>query len=700
MVEKISLQYPIWFLAFCFLAGFVYTYILYKKENRFSENPAWVKRIMAVLRFLSVFFISLLLLSPIIKSLKEDKKDPIILFAEDNSASIKAGMTGESIIKLESDVKKLKEELSKKYKIETIFFGEEARLELKDKYSAKSTNLSSCINYIYENYADQNLGSIILLSDGIYNEGSNPVYENAKFSAPVFTVSLGDTSIRKDVYIKNVLHNKIAYLGDKFSIQIDLAASNASGSQTKLKIEKSSDTGSKLIQEVPVNIDGKNYFKSIDLTLDADQTGIVKYSIIASNIGGEISAVNNRKDIYIEVLDGRQNVLILANSPHPDVSALNNIITSNKNYKVKTAFSSDAKANISEFDLVILHNLPSDLSDVASEMTVAKNKGIPILFIAGTQTNQNKFNLAQDVIKIKGNNKNNEDTEPGLNSEFNQYTLSDALKNQLTRFPPLVSQFGVYETQATSSVLLYQKIKKIPTKYPLIAFNDKSGFKTGVIAGEGIWKWRINDFVDNAKYDNVNELMNKTIQLLTVKEDKRKFRVNLAKNLYKENESIIFDAQLYNDAYEMINDPDVFLTIKDQNRKEYKYNFSKTNKYYTLDAGLFPDGTYSYVSNTNYKGQQLSAEGKFSIQAIQLENYDLTARHDVMKGLSNKFKGKNYYAQNIGELAKELLNNEAIKPLIFQSTQTKSIIHYKWLFILILALLSIEWFMRRYFGSY
>ncbi|MFM2392939.1 MAG: hypothetical protein RLZZ546_921, partial [Bacteroidota bacterium] len=668
MVEKISLQYPGWFLAFCVLAGVAYSFLLYKNESRFSENPSWVKRLMALLRFFSIFFITLLLLSPIIKSLKEDKKDPIILFAEDNSASIKAGMSAESLITLENDVKKLKDDLSKKYKIETLYFGDETGLEMKDKYSAKTTNLSSCVNYIYENYADQNIGSIILFSDGIYNEGSNPTYENAKFNAPIHTVSLGDTSIRKDVYIKNVLHNKIAYLGDKFSIQVDLAASNASGSQTKVKIEKSSDNGNKLIQELPINIEGKNFFKSIDLMLDADQTGIVKYSIMASNIGGEISNVNNRKDIYIEILDGRQNVLILANAPHPDVSALNNIISSNKNYKVKTAFVADAKANVADFDLIILHNLPSDISDASAELLVAKNKGIPVLFIAGTQTNQTKFNLAQDVIKIKGNNKNNEDVEPSLNASFNQFTLSDALKSQLNKFPPLVSQFGVFEAQPTSSVLLYQKIKKIPTKYPLIAYNDKGGMKTGIIAGEGLWKWRINDFVDNAKYENVSEIINKTIQLLTVKEDKRKFRVTLAKNLFKENESIIFDAQLYNDAYEMINDPDVFLTIKDQNRKEYKYNFSKTNKYYTLDAGLFPEGSYSYVATTNYKGQQLTANGKFSIQAIQLENYDLTARHDVMKGISSKFKGKNFYPANISDLSKELLTNESIKPLIFQST--------------------------------
>jgi hypothetical protein len=56
--------------------------------------------------------------------------------------------------------------------------------------------------------------------------------------------------------------------------------------------------------------------------------------------------------------------------------------------------------------------------------------------------------------------------------------------------------------------------------------------------------------------------------------------------------------------------------------------------------------------------------------------------------------------QNIQVLQDSLLNNESIKPVIYQSNTTKSVIHYRLLFFLILAFLSSEWFLRRYFGSY
>jgi hypothetical protein len=701
VIENISFPYPWWFICFCLAAGALYAFVLYRNETRFAEGPSWLKNVMRLLRFSAVSTIAFLLIGPIIKSLREDQKDPKILFLEDNSSSITAGMSKEAIANLDKELQTSKEKLKSKYEIETLYFGEEVANETKNKFTDRSTNISNALDYAYDNYADQNIGSIVLLSDGIFTEGSNPLYNNTKFPTKINTVLLGDTSIRKDLSIRNVLHNKIAYLGDKTSIQIDLSAYNCAGAPVKVKVEKNNGGNRKVIAEIPVNIADNNYFKTVDALIDADEAGIIKYTISVTTLSGEVSQSNNVRDIFLEVLDARQNILILANAPHPDMAALNAIITENKNYKITTAFANGAaKPNIGDFNLVILHNLPSDQNDAAAELNVIKNKAIPTLFIAGTQINQVKFNAVQDVVKIKGNSRVNEDVEALLSNDFVLFTLDQKTKNQIARFPPLTSSFGTYEAVTGADIFMYQKIKKIPTKYPLIAFSDKSGVKSAVIAGEGLWKWKINDYVENKNFDNVGDILNKIIQLSTAKDDKRKFRVNLPKNLFKENENIVFDAQLYNDAYEMINDPEVFLSIKDENRKEYKFNFSKNNNFYSLDAGLLPVGSYTYTASTNYKGNALSASGKFSVQSIQLEQYNLTANHSMLRELATKYNGRAISPAQIKELTEQLLADESIKPVIYQTSQSKSILHYKSLFFLILALLALEWFLRRFYGSY
>jgi hypothetical protein len=698
VIENISLPYPWWFLFLAFAAGLLYAYLLYNKEHKFADAFGWVKPTMAVLRALAVMLICILLLGPVIKSVKEEQKDPIIVIAQDKSKSIGSDTKHQKDANeaLTSFISKI----GNKYEVSKIQFAEEVAADSTQKISGNATNIEKAVQYIYDNYADQNIGAVVMLSDGIFNEGGHPAYAPVKFNAPFYTVALGDTSIRKDLIVKNVISNRIAYLGDQFPIQVDIGASSCAGATTKLKLEKSDGIGRQLIAEQNISIPQNDFFTTVQFMVDANQTGIVRYNISLSQVAGEVSLVNNKKEIYIEVLDGRQNVLILGNAPHPDIAVINQLISDHKNYKATTALIGPDKPNLADYDVVITHNLPSDQYDLSSELTVIKNKKIPVVFIAGTQINQSRFNLIQDVLKIKGNSRTNEEAEASIAGGFDLFTLSDDLKSRVSKFPPLLNLFGNYENGATSKVLFYQKIKKIPTKYPLLTFNEQNGIKNAVLAGEGIWKWKLTEFATYQNNESCQELLNKIIQLVTVKDDKRKFKVNLPKQIFKDNENLVFDAQLYNDAYEMINDPEVFLSIKDENKKEYKYTFTKNGNYYVLDAGQIPSGNYRFHASTLYKGQSLVFDGKFSVEAIQLEAYDLTARHDVLKALSDKFNGKMYTINRLDQLAEDLLKNPSLKPSIFLTTHSKAIIHYKWLFFLILLLLSTEWFMRRYFGSY
>jgi hypothetical protein len=419
-----------------------------------------------------------------------------------------------------------------------------------------------------------------------------------------------------------------------------------------------------------------------------------------SPINGEVSKTNNYKDIFIEVLDARQKIVLLANAPHPDLSALKSLITTNKNYEVDIHFPEDRDLNISKYNLVVLHNLPSDKFPMTVEIANLNKKRTPRLFIVGAQTRLTSFNSVQENVKVVGNSSSLEDIQADVVTTFNSFTTNQDLGSKLKSFPPLIGPFGQYSSPSGSNVLLRQNIKKIPTDYPLLSFKDKDGFKTGVWVGEGIWKWRLFDYLQHNNYNVVTELINKTIQFLSTKEDKRKFRVSTSKNLYKENEQISFDGQLYNDNYEMINEPDVFLIITNQDGKEFKYTYSRSNNFYTLNIGMLPAGKYKFTASTNHGGQALQQNGSFSVQNIQLELYDLTARHDLLRGLSDRYGGELLPAGSGSIIAEKVLANLKIKPIIYQSTETKSVINYKWLFGLIIFLLSLEWFLRRYLGSY
>jgi len=655
---------------------------------------------MGLLRTLAVTGLSTLLLSPLVKTATEDIKQPIIVVAEDVSQSIVSGLSKEQQVQSQDEMTNMISKLSETYEVKTISIGDAISEGKVDSFNANITNLSNALSYIDDNYGDQNLGAIIMATDGIYNEGKNPIYTNTNITAPLYIIAQGDTSVRRDLAVKNVFVNKIAYLGDKFTLQIDIQASNAAGTASNLSVRNVTDKQNVKLHTENIRVNNNSFFTTKEIIVDANRTGVNKIRIALSPVSNEISTVNNYKDIYIEVLDARQKILILADAPHPDLSALRSIISKNKNYESEVKFVSEGNINVLEYDIVILHNLPSDDHDILAFKSTMDSRKIPRLYIIGAETKSSLLNSFQDVIRLKKNGNSTEDIQARVVDNFSSFTLSENLIRTIGKFPALVAPFGSFSDPLGANILLKQKIRDIPTENPLLAFSDKAGYKTGVLVGEGLWKWRLYNYVESQNFDIIEELINKSIQYISTKEDKRKFRASSSKNLYKENEDILFSAQLYNENYEMINEPDVFVSVRNSDNKEYKYTFSKTTNYYTLNANLLPTGKYSYEASTSYNGETLTQKGYFTIQDIQLELYDLTARHGLLKSLSNKYGGNVVLPTELKSLVDNLTGENSLKPTIYTNIKTRSVINFKWIFWSFLLMLCGEWFLRRYMGSY
>lgn len=698
-MESLSFQYPAWYLSLCVLLGLVYAFGLYYKDRTFAEQPPWLPKVLGVLRFLAATILAVLLLQPLLKSLLTDTKKPVIILAQDQSESVSTVLNGDVLETYKVAWQALKDKLSQKYEVKDYAFGSEVREGVNFEMTDKISNLSKIVTEVTDLYGDQNLGALVIATDGIYNEGSNPLYTGAKLNSPVYAIALGDTTRRKDLVLKRVFHNKIAYLGDKFSVQIDIAARNCGGSSSTLTLAKVEGANVRNLQQIPLPIDKNDFFNTREIILDADQSGVQRYRISLTQVQGEATVVNNSKEFFVDVLDARQKLLIAANSPHPDISALKQTLERNKNYQVTVAYINDLKVNAADFDFVVLHNLPSSTNDASSLLNILNTRKIPRMFIVGTQTNLGRFNQVQPLLNVQGDQRNTNDVQGILNPDFSLFTLDENLRNALPTFNPLTAPFGDFQVRGNAQVLLYQRIGRVDTKYPLLLFGEENDYKIAVLAAEGLFRWRLFDYLQHQNHDIFGELIRKNFQYAMVKADKRRFRISVAKSIFNENEPVILDAELYNESYELINEPDVSVVITNSEGKDFNYTFNKQSKSYTLNAGVFPVGNYRLKGNVSYNGQTLTADGQFSIQPIQLELYETTADHAMLRRLSEEFGGQVFYRDQLEQLGEALLARD-IKPVIYTTSRTRSVINLKWIFFLLLGMLSLEWFLRRYYGAY
>ena len=559
--------------------------------------------------------------------------------------------------------------------------------------------MSKVFEFVDETYANQNLGAIVIETDGIFNEGQNPIYQNTGFSAPVYFIAKGDTTLKKDIKINQVYHNNIAYLGDKFVVNVDLSAFNFSATSTNVTLKKIS-SAPKTIDSQIISINEKNFFTSVSFEVPADETGVIPYQIEISPRSNEFSTSNNYRKFYVDILDARQKILLLANAPHPDLAALKKSITTNKNYEVDVTTMAKNDKNLNNYDLVIFHNLPSDKHNIDSEMSVLNSRNTPSLFIAGSQVNLQAFNNIQDLVKISANTNSNNLVQVTNNDGFKLWEQSDELKDLVKYFPPLTAKFGNFETSPNTTVLLNQKIGDLETDYPLWLIKNQGGKKQAVIAAEGLWNWRLFNYLQNNRFVEFDELLGKTIQYVTLKEDKRKFRASASDNLYQSYDRVVFTAELYNDSYEKINTPDAQITVSNQAGKNYDFTFSKINDYYEFDAGTFPPGNYNFAAKTNFNGKTLNATGKFSVQDVKLELANTTADHNLLRNLVEKYGGKMFYDSDEESIYNEISSAKNLKPVVYSSVKTESALNLKWIMFLLVGLLLLEWFMRRLLGTY
>lgn len=682
MFSKIIINSPWYYFLICLLVGFAFAFILYFKNKKNVDVPKKINTTLLVLRFLSVSVITFLLLNIFLKQVKNDTQNPTILVAIDNSSSITAladslFVKNEFLKKLEA----LKKNIGENFTVKTILFGNKTLLAEQPTFTEKETDIENLISDIENNYSNQNIGALIIASDGIYNKGANPIYGIEKLGYPVYTIAMGDTNEVKDVSIQKINHNQVAYLGNNFPLEVITSAKNFSGKEILVSVNHNSQ---KIAQQT-VKINSDNFLSTTNFTINAAIAGLQRYVVNTTILEGEKNILNNSQSFIVEVIDNREKILLLANTPHPDVAAIKDAIINSTTYEVEYGLASDFKKPIKPYSLVIVHGFNTTNQNLIID---CENNNIPVWLINPTITE------GLNGVKISASLNKFNDAEPAINKNFGLFTISDELKKITKDLPPLKTFFGNYSLSNSANSLINQRIGVVETENPILLFNENNGIKNAVLIGDGLWRWKLRDFAEHTNTNLFNELISKSIQYLSVKSDKSFFRITAPK-MCNENESIELGAEVYNKSYELITEPDVVLTLTNTDKKTFNYTFSKTSNAYKLNIGLLGAGEYKYEAKVKVNNELFVKQGLIVVKEIVSETINTVANHQLLFQLANKTGGKLIYPNQLEKLQNEILNNQLIKPITYTQTTTNPLIELKWIIIILIGLLSIEWFLRK-----
>ncbi len=328
-------EYSLWYILVCILiSGALASFLYFKFPIHFDARKKTYNLLLASSRFVVLFVLTLFLLNPLIKSITKRLEKPIVIVAVDHSQSV---VTNKDSIYNKTEFVKSINDLSAKlgadYQVEKIQFGDAIKPFVDSIYfDSKQTDLSEVFTDISSRYDNLNIGAVVLASDGLYNKGTNPIYLTEKVNFPIYTIALGDTNPQKDIQVKKVKHNEIAFIGNKFPINIEIEANDCRNEKAECTLFQNG----KLLFTKPISITENNTYINIPYELQANEAGVQHFVCKVTTLKNEITYINNVKDFFVEILDGKQKILMVAASPHPDIAALKSGIEANKNYELNT----------------------------------------------------------------------------------------------------------------------------------------------------------------------------------------------------------------------------------------------------------------------------------------------------------------------------------------------------------------------------
>lgn len=696
----IDISYPTWSVLLAVLVAIILAGVLYFRTTFEDRKPLTI--LLYVLRSLGILLILLLLLNPFLSRSQNEEQPARLLFLQDNTQSLFFDQDSQELFTYHDRLTNFLNETASHFPVETYQFDQSVQPydPVNSTFDGQITNINDALKYTDEMHQADHIGALIIATDGIYNRGANPAYFRARGDYPVFVLALGDTTPAQDVRIQQVLYNEIVRKNETSEIQVDVTGNFNQETPAELSLQLMTNNSWRTIDRKTIHPENRSdFFETVTFHKKYENPGVERLRVLVSGITNDLHPQNNVREFFVEVLETARQIQIVSTFPHPDLGAIREILAENENNEVGVTLV-ERPADLpdpSSFNILIFYQLPnvSFLLDYIKEAKAA-NKGI--ILTAGLQTNFQAFNQIQNLVSISPKTITGNLFNTWVNPQFDLFEVDQEFKQYISKYPPLAGVFGEYVSKGQGQALLLQKIGDVETESPIVYTGIEDGSRMSILTVEGFWKWKLFEFLEKQETPVLNKLFDNIVEYVSQKKDDRLFRLQKNKLLFDETEEITFQAELYNETLERITDPDVFFELQDSLGNRSEFTFDKTNSGYKLNLGRMTPGNYTYRAHTATGGENYEENGQFSVRRINMEAYNLEANHSDMNTMAIQNKGKLFY--DFDALQTHLKSLPTMKPILIQSHVKSAMIDWKWIFGVILCIFTLEWVLRRYFGSY
>jgi hypothetical protein len=689
----IESTYPLWLvLPLVALAVFV-VWMLYYRNQQDSVLSKPLRMLLSISRALVLVIVGLLIISPWIRTTVSRQKKPSFIVARDNSVSIPPANNKDSFVVNQLELRSgIIKSISNRFQVKEVLFGSKVLDGYDCDYTDPLTDPGELFDYLQLYAKNHDLGGVLLTTDGVSTRGETFLQAANNFPYPLIILGSGDSTRFPDVRIQDVVSNEWVRKNNNFPVRVYYNLGDYKGHAAKIQI--TGPTG--IIDEKTVETANRNSPYE-EFVLKSSSQGVMRLSARIVPDTPDKNQDNNFKDFTVKIIEQQGEILCLYQSAHPDINAFMQALRDANSLNISVYKASEFPKSDKNYDLVILHGLPSMENPLQEFLSNLAENQVPILYVIGNRTDPVLFNRQNHGMVLDNKRRNPEAAKGTLNASFSLFLQQPDFAGHLNSWPPLSLNFEVFMLDPGSHIFMKQKIMSIEMEEPLVAYTNNRGIKYGFVCGEGIWLWRMHEFLEHGNYDYFDEWLSKSIQYLMTDEKKERFRVVTPEELYAFS-TVRINAYLLNKSLEAINNPDVLFSLTDSVGQVNEYQMGKVNSYYELNISGFAPGTYRYTARTKFGEEEFSKEGSITLLVRPIEQTSPVADFGSLNLVATNSDGRFFSPGQKKELLSYLDDLKISEVKVRKEFKWYDLINFKWLLPLLVALLAMEWFLRRWFG--
>lgn len=708
MIDSISLNINgSWYILIpLILMSGLFTYYLYKitipKINR------RIKWLLISLRTLALIIILFLFFEPILAINSKREVNPTTLVFIDNSGSMSAA----------SNTKILTEDFLKKWTnlrstddLSIFLFGDSTREFTETSrinFSDKTSNFTKIIDKVRE--SEENITSVLLVSDGIITDGVNPINGAEKLGIPFYTIGLGDTTKNKDLILRNIVYDKNILSNSSAPIIVSLEQRGFNGS----KVTASLLEDNRLIEKKDILLDDNNS-QTFLFNYTAKIPGEKKLTLKLSTVENEKNPNNNSKTFFVTVLENRKNIVLISSSPSSDLTFIKNSLFLDSTLSVKTITEIGAGRflegnNIDKVldsaGIIFLLGFPSrnTSNDIVNKVTSLINKNkIPYFILFNNLTDLNKVKSIENELPFTIVSSNIEAVklvQPSVpvNQLRNPILQSNSINTEdgWNSLPPIFRTNIEIRPKPESEVVSNVSINNVPLNLPLILTRDVSSKKSIAVLGFDIWRWKLM----KPGTDIFDRFILNSQRWLSVKADNKQVKLETSKQVYSSGEEITLLGEVRDKSQNAVENANVKVDITSPTGLKLSINLvSLGNGLYQSNFISRESGDYSFTGEAHDDGLLLGKDGgRFTVSDQELELLNTAADIDFLRLLANRTNGEFFMNEDYDKALPllEKLNSSA-------SNEVSEIKEYSPLssltiILLLIVIFALEWFIRKRYG--